>query len=176
MLGLRLIADPRLIYGVVFILPPVHCGRVLCYWVRKIYQGQRGGHFTHQGDNYRVICVLTLSTLTIFVSSLLALPLHERTQHVRHGKSMKKLLSPRIPALLPVPSPGSCFLSSCVCLQENMCSIVYTCLWTYLHQRTDWNTVDFISPPAHPLLLLTQPSPKDNSSPPIAHSSSLCQP
>lgn len=82
MLGLCLIADPWLIYGVVFILPPVHCGCALCYWVRRIYQGQRVGQFTHQGDNYRVIGVLTLSARTIFVSSLQASPLHKRTQHV----------------------------------------------------------------------------------------------
>lgn len=30
MLGLCLIVDPRLIYGVVFILPAVHCGHACC--------------------------------------------------------------------------------------------------------------------------------------------------
>lgn len=97
------------------------------------------GQFTHQGDNYRVIGVLTLSALTIFVSSLLALPLHKRTQHVRHWKSTKKLLSPRDPrpsCLSDLRGPV------CVCLIENMCTILYRCLWTYLHQRIDWNTGD----------------------------------
>lgn len=82
MLGLCLTTDPWLIYDVVFIPPPVHCGRVLCYWVRWIYQGQRVGQFTHRGDNYRVIGVLTLSALTVFVSFLRALSLHKHTQQV----------------------------------------------------------------------------------------------
>lgn len=142
MLGLCLIADPWLIYGVVFIPPPVHRGCVLCYWVRWIYQGRRAGQFAHQGDNYRVIGVLTLSALTIFVSSVLASPLHKRTQHVWHWKATKKSRSvpgSQPPYLFDLRGP---VLSSCVCLIENMCTIVYRCLWTYLHQRIDWNSGD----------------------------------
>lgn len=136
MLGLRFIADPWLIYGVVFILPPVHCGCVLCYWVRWIYQGRRVGQFTHQGDNYRVIGVLTLSALTIFVSSLLALPLHKRTQHVCNWKSTKKLLSPGIPALLPVRSPGPHLKQLCLLDRKH----VHHCLQMFVDLFTpaDW--------------------------------------
>lgn len=131
MLGLCLIADPRLIYSVVFILPPVYYGCVLCYWVRWIYQGRRVGQFTHQGDNYRVIGVLTLSALTIFVSSLLASPLHKRTQHVWQAKRLLQL--PR--TCSTSKGPG---LNSCVCLVENLCTIVYRCLWPYLHITVGW--------------------------------------
>lgn len=136
MLGLCLIADPWLIYGVVFIPPPVHCGCVLCYWVRWIYQGRRVGQFTHQGDNYRVIGVLTLSALTIFVSSLLASPLHKRTQHACRWKSTKKkLLSPGVPALLPW-SPGPRFEQLCLFDRKH----VHHCLQMFVDLFTpaDW--------------------------------------
>lgn len=152
MLGLCLIADPLLIYAVVFIPPPVRCGCVLCYWVRWIYQGRRVGQFTHQGDNYRVIGVLTLSALTIFVSSLLASPLHKRTQHAWYWKSTKKrkkkekLLSPGIPALLPSRSPGPSLNQLCLFDRKH----VRHCLQmfcTYLHhlivQNTRDGTLDF---------------------------------
>lgn len=142
MLGLCLIADPQLIYSVVFIPPPVYYGCVLCYWVRWIYQGRRVGQFAHQGDNYRVIGVLTLSALTIFVSSLLALPLHKRTQHVWHWKSTKEAAQSQDPSPLTCSVSKGPILSSCVCLVENMCTIVYRCLWTYLHQWIDWSSGD----------------------------------
>ena len=136
---------PFLIYGVVFILPPVHCGCVLCYWVRWIYQGQRVGQFTHRGDNYRVIGVLTLSALTVFVSSLLASP--NATKHTacvalevnqKRRRRKDNLFGPRILALLPVPSLGSS-LNSCVCLIENMCS---HCLQMFVHLLTPAHWVE----------------------------------
>lgn len=95
----------RLIYSVVFIPPPVYYGCVLCYWVRWIYQGRRVGEFAHQGDNYWVIGVLTLSARTIFVSSLLASPLHKHTQHVWYWKSTNKA------AQSQDPSPLTCAIS-----------------------------------------------------------------
>lgn len=112
MLGLCLIADPWLIYGVVSVLPPVHCGCVLCYWVRWIYQGRRTGQFTHRGDNYRVIGVLTLSALTIFVSSPLASPLHKRTQHVWQQSSRPEELGSQ--PVVPARSPGPSFQQLCL--------------------------------------------------------------
>lgn len=162
MLGLCLIADPLLIYAVVFIPPPVRCGCVLCYWVRWIYQGRRVGQFTHQGDNYRVIGVLTLSALTIFVSSLLASPLHKRTQHAWYWKSTKKKEKKKS-CLVPGSWPsylldlGGPVWTSCVCLTENMRVIVYRCfalIYTTSLCRTQ-ETAHWISAlPPHLLLLL----------------------
>lgn len=115
---------------------------LLCYWVRWIYQGRRVGQFTHRGDNYRVIGFLMLSALTIFVSSLLALSSHKRTQHAMALEVDQKGCSvpgSRPSYLLDLRGP---VLNSCVCLIENMCTIVYRCLWIYLHQRIDWSSGD----------------------------------
>lgn len=141
MLGLCLTTDPRLIYDVVFIPPPVHCGRVLCYWVRWIYQGQRVGQFTHRGDNYRVIGVLTLSALTMFVSFLRALSLHKHTQHV--SRSWVNQKRKEKPASLSWDSGLYLFylrglvLNICVCLIVNMCN---PCLqmFVYLFTTAHW--------------------------------------
>lgn len=113
-----------LIHGWSIIPPPVHCGCVLCYWVRWIYQGWRVGQFTHQGDNYRVIGLLALSALSL---PPLFSP-RPYIQHVWHWKSTKKLLGPGTPALSPVHSPGSAFKQLCLFIRKH----VHHCLQMFV--------------------------------------------
>lgn len=127
-------------------VPSPHVLRFIIAACRVIRSGEsikdRVGQLGYQGDNYRVIGVLTLSALAIFVSSLLTSALHKSTQRVWSYRSSIKTAVGRQATL---PAPLGSILSSCVCLKEGM---LFHCLQKFVDLLTpvDWLKVEFKIP------------------------------